>query len=94
MPFSKVPGKRNEHKVVVYALSTCVWCKMTKQYLKDNDITYEFIDVDLTEPDEKAQIRQQIQSKGGNLNYPTTIVDDKKVITGFRKDQLKEALGL
>ena len=94
MPFSKVPGKRNEHKVVVYALSTCVWCKMTKQYLKDNDITYEFIDVDLTEPEEKAQIRQQIQSKGGNLNYPTTIVDDKKVITGFRKDQLKEALGL
>ena len=94
MPFSKVPGKRNDHKVVVYALSTCVWCKMTKQFLKDNDITYEFIDVDMTEPDEKDQIRQQIQSKGGSLNYPTTIVDDKKVITGFRKDQLKEALGL
>ena len=94
MPFSKVQGKRNEHKVVVYALSTCVWCKMTKQFLKDNDITYEFIEVDLTEPEEKEQIRQQIQSKGGNLNYPTTIVDDKKVITGFRKDQLQEALGL
>ena len=94
MPFSKVQGKRNEHKVVVYALSTCVWCKMTKQFLKDNDITFEFIEVDLTEPEEKAQIRQQIQSKGGSLNYPTTIVDDKIVITGFRKDQLKEALGL
>ncbi len=94
MPFSKVPGKRNEHRVVVYALSTCVWCKMTKQFLKDNDIAFESIDVDLTEPEEKEQIRQQIQSKGGSLNYPTTIVDDKKVITGFRKDQLKEALGL
>ena len=94
MPFSKVPGKRNEHKVVVYALSTCVWCKMTKQFLKDNEIGFEFIDVDMCEPQEKEQIRQQIQSKGGSLNYPTTIVDDKKVITGFRKDQLKEALGL
>jgi glutaredoxin-like protein NrdH len=94
MPFSKVQGKKNEHKVVVYALSTCVWCKMTKQFLKDNDIEFEYIDVDLCEPEEKEQIHQQIQSKGGSLNYPTTVVDDKKVITGFRKDKLKEALEL
>jgi len=94
MPFSKVTGKKNEHKVVVYALSTCVWCKMTKQFLKDNDIEFEFINVDLCEPEEKEQVRQQIQSKGGSLNYPTTIVDDKKLIAGFRKDQLKEALGI
>jgi hypothetical protein len=32
--------------------------------------------------------------KGGNLGYPTVIVDDKTVITGFRKDKLKEALGV
>ena len=94
MPFSKVQGKKNTHKVVVYALSTCVWCKMTKQFLKDNDIEFETIDVDLCEPEEKEQIRQQIQSKGGSLNYPTTVVDDKKLIAGFRKDQLKEALGI
>jgi glutaredoxin len=94
MPFSKVQGKKNTHKVVVYALSTCVWCKMTKQFLKDNDIEFAYIDVDLCEPEEKEQIRQQIQSKGGSLNYPTTVVDDKKLIAGFRKDQLKEALGI
>ena len=94
MPFSKVQGKKTEHKVVVYALSTCVWCKMTRQFLKDNGIEFEYIDVDLCEPEEKEQVRQQIQSKGGNLSYPTTIVDDKTLITGFRKDLLKEALGI
>ena len=94
MPFSKVQGKKNQHKVVLYALSTCVWFKMTKQYLKDNEIEFEFIDVDLTEPQEKQQIHEHIQSKGGTLSYPTIIVDDKKIITGFRKDLLKEALEL
>ena len=94
MPFSKIPGKKNNHKVVVYALSTCVWCKMTKHFLQDNQIEYEYIDVDLCEEVEKEQIRKQITSKGGPLSYPTTIVDDNILITGFRKDKLKEALGI
>jgi len=94
MNISKVAGKKNNHEVVIYALSTCVWCKMTKQFLKDNDIEYEYVDVDLCEEEDKQKIREHIQNKGGNLSYPTTIVDDSIVITGFRKDKLKEALGI
>ena len=94
MDISKVPGKNSKHKVLVYALSTCVWCKMTKQFLKDNNVGYEFVDVDLCTDDDKTKIRSDIVSKGGTLSYPITIVDGKKVITGFRKDQLKEALEL
>jgi glutaredoxin-like protein NrdH len=94
MQFSKVSGKKSDHKVTLYALSTCVWCKLTKQFLSDNDITFEFVDVDLLDENDKSKVHETILSKGGNLSYPTTIVDDKKVITGFRKDQLKEALGI
>jgi glutaredoxin-like protein NrdH len=92
MKVSKVSGKNNKHKVFVYALSTCVWCKMTKQYLNDNNIEYEYVDVDLCSEEDKQKIHEAIVSKGGTLSYPTTIVDDKVVITGFRKDKLKEAL--
>ena len=94
MKFSKVSGKRSQHKVVLYALSTCAWCKMTKQFLKDNDVEFEYVDVDLCEEEDKQKIRQHIQSKGGPLSYPTTIVDDNMLITGFRKDKIKQALGL
>jgi glutaredoxin-like protein NrdH len=92
MQFSKVSGKKNNHKVTVYALSTCVWCKLTKQFLNENDVEYEYIDVDLCNEKDKQKIHEIIQSKGSILSYPTTIVDDKVVITGFRKDKLKEAL--
>ena len=94
MNLSKVSGKNNTHKVLVYALSTCVWCKMTKQFLKDNGIEFEYVNVDLCDEEDKVKIRQHIQSKGGNLSYPTIIIDDNFLITGFRKDKLKEALGI
>jgi glutaredoxin-like protein NrdH len=94
MKFSKVSGKKIQHKVVLYALSTCAWCKMTKKFLKDNDIEFEYVDVDLCEEEDKQKIRQHIQSKGGPLSYPTVIVDDNMLITGFRKDKLKEVLGI
>jgi glutaredoxin-like protein NrdH len=94
MKFSKVSGKKTNHKVTVYALSTCIWCKLTKQFLNDNNVEYEFVDVDLTDEEDKQKIHETIQNKGGSLSYPTTIVDDKVVITGFRKDKLKEALGI
>jgi glutaredoxin-like protein NrdH len=94
MQFSKISGKKNNHKVTLYALSTCVWCKMTKQYLNENGIEYQFVDVDLLDDSDKSLVHETIISKGGALSYPTTIVDDKTVITGFRKDLLKEALGL
>ncbi len=94
MQFSKVSGKKNNHKVTLYALSTCVWCKMTKQYLNDNSVEYQFVDVDLLNDNDKTKVHTDIISKGGVLSYPTIIVDDKTLITGFRKDLLKEALGL
>ncbi|MGD6851931.1 MAG: glutaredoxin family protein [Candidatus Bathyarchaeia archaeon] len=94
MQFSKVSGKKNEHKVILYALSTCVWCKLTKQFLSDNGVAYEFVDVDLLDDNDKSQVHKIILDKGGSLSYPTTIIDDKTLINGFRKDQLKEALGV
>ena len=94
MQFSKVSGKKRQHKVVLYALSTCAWCKLTKQFLKDNDVEYEYVNVDLCEEEDKQKVRQHIQSKGGPLSYPTIIIDDNMLITGFRKDKLKEALGI
>ena len=94
MNLVKVTGKNNKHKVSIYALSTCAWCNLTKQFLGDNDVEYEYVDVDLCNEEDKEKIRQDIQSRGGRLSYPTIIIDDKKLITGFDKDGIMEALDI
>jgi len=47
MQTTRVPGRNNKHKVVMYAISTCGWCKRTKNFLRDNNIEYEYVDIDL-----------------------------------------------
>ncbi len=94
MQFSKVSGKKNSHKVILYALSTCVWCKMTKQFLKDNSVEYEYLDIDLLEEEDKDKIRNEIYKRSGNVSFPTIIVDDKDIITGFKKDEIIKVLKL
>ena len=76
----------------MYAISTCAWCKMTKKFLKDNDIEYEYVDVDMASDEDHEKIRKEITRLGASPSYPTIIVDEKTVITGFRKDKIKEAL--
>jgi len=88
----KVAGKNNKHKVLMYSISTCAWCKTTKKFLNDNSVEYEYVDVDLASDEDHEKIREDITSRGGEPSYPTLIVDDKTVITGFRKDKIKEAL--
>jgi len=90
----KVEGKNKNHRILIYAISTCAWCKMTKQFLKDNDVEYEYVDVDLEGEEDHGKIREEIASLGGSPSYPTIIVDGKTVITGFRKDKLKEVLDI
>jgi glutaredoxin len=94
MKVEKVSGKNNKNKVFLYTLSTCAWCRMTKQYLKDNGVEYEYVDVDSCSEEDLGKIKKDILSKGGSLSYPVIIVNDKTLINGFRKDLIKEHLGV
>jgi glutaredoxin len=94
MDTTKVEGSKKDHKVLMYAISTCAWCKMTKKYLKDNKVEYEYVDVDLCSDKDREAIRKDIVKRGGQPNYPIIIVDDKVMINGFRKDRINEALNL
>ncbi|WGM90622.1 MAG: glutaredoxin [Candidatus Bathyarchaeota archaeon] len=90
----KVSGNNNKHHVLVYAISTCGWCKRAKNFLKENDVEYEYVDIDVLNNEDKEKIKQDIITRGGPLVYPTLIIDNKILITGAPQDKLKEILEL
>ena len=92
MMYVKVEGEIREHKVQMYALSTCSRCKLAKKFLKDSNIEYEYIDIDLCEIKDREQIRKDILNRGGRLSYPVIIVDDRILINGFEKDKIMDVL--
>jgi glutaredoxin len=92
MKIQRVSGNNKKHKVFVYALSTCAWCKKTKQFLKDKDVEYEYVDVDLLSKEDLEKVKAEIASRGAQLLFPLIVIDDKVIITGFREDQICGAL--
>jgi glutaredoxin len=78
----------------MYAISTCIWCKRTKKWLRDHDIEYLYVDVDLCNVEDREKIKKDILTRGGQLVYPAIIIDDELLINGFRIEKLKEVLGL
>ena len=74
--------------VIVYSTSTCPFCIRAKQYLKDNNVQFE--DIDVSENHEKAQ---EMIKKSGQMGVPVLEIDGA-IIVGFDKDKIKETLGL
>ena len=75
-------------KITVYSTSTCPYCIRAKQFLKDNNI--EFEDIDVSVDQEKAQ---EMVEKTSQMGVPVLDIDGE-VIVGFDKDAISKALGL
>ena len=86
-----VEGK-NKGKIMLYALSTCVWCKKTKRLLDDLDVEYNYIFVDKLDGEKKEKIKEEIKKWNPKISFPTIVLNDKKCIVGYKKDEIKKAL--
>ena len=74
--------------VKVYSTTWCPWCKMAKDFLKQNKIPFEDINV---EEDPKAA--QEMIDKSGQTGVP--VIDaNGKIIIGFNREELKKTLKL
>jgi glutaredoxin len=78
--------------VVLYALSTCVHCRKTRELLKELGIAYRYIYVDLLPDQELGMVYDEMKKFNPAGSFPTTIIRGKSVIVGSRLDEIREAI--
>jgi glutaredoxin len=92
MKMEYVPG-RKKGSISLYALSTCGWCAKTKALLKELGVEHSYVYVDLLQGDELEEAIQLVERFNPNGSFPTLVINDKKVIVGFKEQEIREALG-
>ncbi len=83
---------RKAGKVMLYALSTCVWCKKTKRLLNELGVEYDYTDVDLLGGAKREAVMDTVKNYNPSRSFPTLVIDDKKTILGFNEEEIREAL--
>ena len=84
----------NKGKILLYALSTCGWCKKTKGFLTSLGVEFSYIFVDLLEEQERDEIMEDVKKWNPRRSFPIVVINNEKCIVGYKEDQIKEALGL
>jgi glutaredoxin len=93
MDWTHVDGE-NKGDIRFYALSTCGWCRKTKQFLDELGVAYRFFYVDLLTGDERDQAAKELQGWNPHRSFPTVVIDGSEVVVGFKPDRIKKLLGM
>jgi glutaredoxin len=91
MDIKQVEG-RKAGKLMLYAISTCPWCRKTKALLNELGVDYSYIDVDLVPEEEEDKISQELEKWNDRLSFPTLVIDDEEVIIGFQEERIRQVL--
>jgi glutaredoxin len=78
----------------LYTLSTCIWCKKTKTLLKELDIGYEYVDLDLLEGQKRQEALDELRVFNPQCSFPSLVIGNSECIVGFNEPKIREALKL
>ena len=77
--------------VFVYALSTCPWCRKTKQWFTDSNVPFDFLDVDLLDDAEGDAAADKAFELSGGRRFPVVVINGE-VTVGFNPTRFAELL--
>ena len=78
----------HDSKVIIYTTPTCIFCGATKEFLKDNGINYEEVNVAA----DSAAAEEMIE-KSGQMGVP--VIDFRgNIVVGFDKPRLSELVNV
>ena len=79
--------------IKLYALTTCIHCKDTKDFLDKCGVDYDCVNVDKLEGDDRRQMIEEIKKANPGCAFPMLLIGSK-VIIGFKREEIREALNL
>jgi len=91
MKMNQVAGK-DKVQIIVYALSTCVWCRKTKELLDRLGVEYASVDVDLLQGDEKSKATEEVKNMNPRCSFPTLVINGQCIV-GYDEQRIRETLG-
>jgi glutaredoxin len=91
MEMNQVAGS-DRGQVRLFTLSTCIWCKKTKALLKDLDVAYQYVDVDLLEGAEREKALEELKRYNPLCSFPSLVVGSGPCIIGYDEQKIREAL--
>lgn len=74
--------------VNIYTTPSCTYCKMAKEFFKENGVQYQEFDV-AADPEKRSQMIDLT----GQLGVPVIEIGDA-IIIGFNKPKVMELLGI
>lgn len=86
--FKHVEGK-GKGIIILYALSTCGWCKKTKKMLDSLGIAYDYVDADLVDEKTSDEIEKEVKKWNAKETYPTIVVNNEKAIISYDEDEIR-----
>ena len=92
MDLQHVDGK-DKGNILLFALSTCGWCKKVRMLLGDLEVEYDYIYVDLTNGEEREETVEALKKFNPDVSFPTLVINDSDVIVGYEEEEIKSKLG-
>lgn len=89
IPLVHVDG-RSRSRIVLYALSTCGWCRKTKRLLEELGIGFDFVDVDLLSGKESIETEEAVRLWNPRCSFPTLVINDERCIVGFDENAIRK----
>lgn len=78
--FALTPNTKQEPKLIVYGSDACHYCIDTKTFLKQNNITFIYYDIDLNK-DKEQEMLLKLNRAGISIdNFQLPVVDKSEVI--------------
>jgi glutaredoxin len=89
--YSHEDGQKKDHKVVVYALSTCGFCRRGLAFLRDNSIEFDYIYMDKISYETKSELKDALSEKyKERVAFPFIVIDDAECLVGFNEEKWKD----